>query len=281
MGAYCTLLEYNNIEGMILLSELSRRRIRSINKLIRVGRNEAVLVLRVDKEKGYIDLSKRRVSPEDVTVAEDKFNKSRLVQGIIRHTAEVCKMTTQELCEKVSWPLYKKYSHAFDAFKLAVAEPDTVFAGLDITPKVRDELLENIRHRLMPQPIKLRADVEVSCFTYEGIDAIKNALRKAQISDGDEAVKITLVAPPAYVFVCTSLDKAKGIDLLKRSIEIVKSEIESSGGKCEVKAEPRSVSQKDDDALAQVMDALQKANTDVGGDDDANDMEAEGEGEDE
>jgi translation initiation factor 2 subunit 1 len=34
MGAYVQLLEYNNIEGMILLSELSRRRIRSIHKLI-------------------------------------------------------------------------------------------------------------------------------------------------------------------------------------------------------------------------------------------------------
>jgi len=52
MGAYVELLEYNNIEGMILLSELSRRRIRSINKLIRVGRQEVVVVLRVDKEKG-------------------------------------------------------------------------------------------------------------------------------------------------------------------------------------------------------------------------------------
>lgn len=45
-------LEYDNIEGMILLSELSRRRIRSIQKLIRVGRNEVVVVMRVDKEKG-------------------------------------------------------------------------------------------------------------------------------------------------------------------------------------------------------------------------------------
>ena len=44
----------NNIEGMILLSELSRRRIRSVQKLIRVGRNEVVVVLRVDKEKGKL-----------------------------------------------------------------------------------------------------------------------------------------------------------------------------------------------------------------------------------
>jgi len=56
MGAYVHLLEYNNTEGMILLSELSRRRIRSIQKLIRVGRNEVVVVLRVDTEKGNLIL---------------------------------------------------------------------------------------------------------------------------------------------------------------------------------------------------------------------------------
>jgi translation initiation factor 2 subunit 1 len=50
-------LEYDNTEGMILLSELSRRRIRSVQKLIRVGRNEVVVVLRVDKEKGVPDIS--------------------------------------------------------------------------------------------------------------------------------------------------------------------------------------------------------------------------------
>ena len=81
MGAYVSLLEYNNIEGMILLSELSRRRIRSINKLIRVGKNEVVMVLRVDKEKGYIDLSKRRVDPEDILKCEERFNKAKTVHG--------------------------------------------------------------------------------------------------------------------------------------------------------------------------------------------------------
>lgn len=37
---------------MILHSELSRRRIRSIKKLIRVGKLEVVQVLRVDQKKG-------------------------------------------------------------------------------------------------------------------------------------------------------------------------------------------------------------------------------------
>ena len=38
------------------------------------------MVLRVDKEKGYIDLSKRRVSPEDIAISEERYNKSKLVR---------------------------------------------------------------------------------------------------------------------------------------------------------------------------------------------------------
>lgn len=46
---------------------------------INVGRQEVALVLRVDKDKGYIDLSKRRVSPEDIEQLEEKYNRSKAV----------------------------------------------------------------------------------------------------------------------------------------------------------------------------------------------------------
>lgn len=106
VGAYVRLLEYGNIEGMILLSELSRRRIRSINKLIRVGKNEAVMVLRVDKEKGYIDLSKRRVSQEEIAKCEEKYNKSKQTAGMIRQMIKKTGKTEMELNQMITWPLY-------------------------------------------------------------------------------------------------------------------------------------------------------------------------------
>jgi translation initiation factor 2 subunit 1 len=41
----------------------------------------------VDKEKGYIDLSKRRVSPEDIVKCEERYMKSKTVASILRHVA--------------------------------------------------------------------------------------------------------------------------------------------------------------------------------------------------
>jgi len=37
------------------------------------------------------------------------------------------------------------------------SEPDKVFEGLTMTPEVREELLNNIRRRLTPQPVKIRS----------------------------------------------------------------------------------------------------------------------------
>jgi len=183
MGAYVHLLEYNNIEGMILLSELSRRRIRSINKLIRVGRTEPVIVIRVDKDKGYIDLSKRRVSPEDVERCTEVFSKAKAVNSILRHVAALMGFKTseelEELYKKTAWHFEAKTKvrgSSYDWFKQAVLDPSLLDeCGLDENTKTI--LLENIQQKLTQQAVKIRADIEVACFTYEGIDAVKAALR--------------------------------------------------------------------------------------------------------
>jgi len=267
MGAYVSLLEYDGIEGMILLSALSRRRIRSINKLIRVGRTEIVMVLRVDREKGYIDLSKRRVSPEDIQKCEEKFNKSKAVHSIIRHVSETCKLPVLELYQSFGWDLYKKYGHAYDAFKLAVTQPDKILSTYKVRDDVKNALLKNISRRLTPQAVKIRADLEVTCFGYEGIDAIKDALRAGEaLSSKDLPIKIKLVAPPLYVMMTQSMAKERGIQALEESIGAISKTIKSKGGEINVKAPPRAVSERDDRLLQTMMENLEKQNQEVGGD---------------
>ncbi|KAM0682377.1 hypothetical protein MDAP_002215 [Mitosporidium daphniae] len=273
MGAYVTLLEYNNIEGMVLLSELSRRRIRSIQKLIRVGRNEVVVVLRVDKEKGYIDLSKRRVSPEEVQKCEEKFLKSKAVHTIMRNISEKHSISTESLYEQLGWPLYKQFGHAYDAFKLAIEEPERVFGGPEnpygLDAKVLDDILVNINRRLLPQKAKIRADIEVMCYTFEGIEAIKEALRAGEtLSTEQIPIKIKLVAPPLYVIFTNCFDKIQGLELLAASIAKISEKIVSFGGMLNVKMNPRVVSDVDDLELDAMMKRAEQENAEVSGDED-------------
>jgi len=273
MGAYVSLLEYDNIDGMIQLSELSRRRIRSINKLIRVGRTEVVVVLRVDKEKGYIDLSKRRVSPEDIAKMEEKYNKSKAVHSIMRHVSETTHSPLSELYQMFGWDLYKRFGHAYEAFKIAVTQSDAVLGQYHLNATILDSLLKNIQRRLTPVAVKIRADLEVMCFSEEGIEAIKAALLSGEQQSTEEIqVKIKLVAPPLYVMMTTALDKEKGIAVLESACQSITAVVRSRGGDVVIKAAPRAVSERDDRKLELLMEHLEKQNQEVGGDEPEDDI---------
>lgn len=109
---------------------------------------------------------------------------------------------------------------------------------MTIDEDVFRELQANIIRRLTPQPVKIRADVEVTCFSSEGIDAIKTALVQGEkLSTDLIPIKVKLVAPPLYVLLTTSTDKQGGIDLLTKALEEIGSSIRKGGGEMRIKME--------------------------------------------
>lgn len=281
MGAYVHLLEYNNIEGMILLSELSRRRIRSINKLIRVGKTEPVVVIRVDKEKGYIDLSKRRVSAEDVEKCTERYAKAKAVNSILRHVAELLHYDSddqlEELYQKTAWHFEEKYkkqkASAYDFFKQSVLDP-SILAECGLDEHTKEVLLNNIKRKLTSQAVKIRADVEVACYGYEGIDAVKTALKAGLALSTDELpIKINLIAPPLYVMTTSTPEKQDGLKALNDAIEVIKNKITSLGGVFNVQMAPKVVTATDEAELARQMERAELENAEVAGDDDEEEVE--------
>lgn len=247
MGAYVELLEFNKMEGVVLLTELSRRRIRSINKLIRPGTNEAVMVVRVDQEKGYIDLSKRRVSAEERMKCEDRYTKAKTVQNILKTVCQRLHKNIEDLCEKVSWPLYRKYGHAFLGLQAAVKD-SSVFSELDIEQDVKDMLLEIVMERMAPHPVRCRMDVDVTCLTSNGILAIKDALLAGQATSAESGldIKVHLIAPPKYSITTNHISKETAFAALQAAADAVKASIEAAGGRISISAEPHVVAGEQD-----------------------------------
>lgn len=218
---------------------------------------------------GYIDLSKRRVSPEDIIKCEERYNKSKMVHSIMRHVAEKTNTPILTLYETIGWPLNKKYGHAIDAFKLSITNPD-VWADIAFpNDVVKQELHSYISKRLTPQPTKVRADVEVTCFGYDGIDAVKEALRKAEAKNtADTQVKVKLVSPPLYVLTSQCLDKSHGLVTLEEAIKDIDASIKAAGGSCVVRMAPKAVTESDDAELQALMDKRERENQEVSGDED-------------
>jgi len=246
MGAYCSLLEYNEIEGMILMSELSRRRIRSVNRLIRVGRQEIVAVLRVNKEKGYIDLSKKRVSPEEVLIVEERWNKSKAVHSIMRHVAKNSHFGVEELYRRFGWPMADRFGHAYNGLKYAMENRDKFLSEFDIPKEIYSILFKNIEKRLKQQVVTIRCPIECTCFAAEGIIAIKKALKKGlELSTDDFVVKIKLEAAPRYMLTLSTLKPTEGLKKIQIVIDIITKEINKYNGHLIVKSPPKALLSND------------------------------------
>lgn len=106
------------------------------------------------------------------------------------------------------------------------SEPETVIASLPqpIPASTLSILTATIARRLTPQAIKLRADIELTCYTPSGIDAIKKALRAGEKQSNETVpIKAKLVAPPLYVLSTNATDK------VRRTISVIsRGEIDSN-----------------------------------------------------
>jgi translation initiation factor 2 alpha subunit (eIF-2alpha) len=83
----------------------------------------------------------------------------------------------------------------------------SILAECGLDEHTKDVLLNNIKRKLTSQAVKIRADVEVACYGYEGIDAVKTALKAGlALSTEELPIKINLIAPPLYgIFYITSI----------------------------------------------------------------------------
>lgn len=116
------------------------------------------------------------------------------------------------------------------------SEPDAVFGSLGLDEETLADLRSGIARRLTPKPVKVRADIEVKCFSYAGIEAIKRALTAGEaVSTPEVPIKVRLVAPPLYVMSTTSTDKNAAIELMEKAVDVIGETVRKDKGDITIK----------------------------------------------
>ena len=71
--------------------------------------------------------------------------------------------------------------------------------------------MDILKVRMVPQPVKLRAEFKLNCVTFEGIDAMKAALLEGEkLSNNEMVIKFRIVASPTYECSLVTIKKRKG-----------------------------------------------------------------------
>ncbi len=197
-GAYANLDEYKK-RGFLHISEISSARIRNVRDYVRENQKMVLKVLRVDVEKGHIDLSLRRVTKRERIEKIKSWKKERKADALLNAIAEKSGLSVHEVYEKAGVPLEQKYG-LYEGFEKTVKDGIEVLTKLGIPEDLASVIVQVAEERIRIKMVKVRGVLEVRCVKPNGVKCIQDAFTAAKKAQKAKDIKIEfyVIAAPKY-----------------------------------------------------------------------------------
>jgi len=177
-SVFVNIDEYDK-QGMIHISEISPGRIRNIRDFVKEGKLIVCKVLKVDEEKGHIDLSLRRASDIQRREKINQMKQEQIAEKIIEFAAKQLGKDLKKLQEEIASKVHAKYEYLFPFFEDIVLG-EAKFEDFEI-PKTEADVLEQlVRQRIKPKEVEIKGVVKLKTYDPAGINVIKKALKVAE-----------------------------------------------------------------------------------------------------
>jgi len=236
-GAYVALDEYQK-EGLLHVSEVSSGWVRNIRNFVREGQKFVLKVLRVDAEKGHIDLSLRRVTKRERKERILLWKKERKADSLLRSTSEELKISSQEIYEKVGALLEKEFGGIYEGLEKTAREGAKVLLKVGIPENIATVIEKIAREKIKVPMVKVKGILSLQCPKPNGVNLIRDFLLGAQKIESSRAkIHVYVVAPPRYRIVVSAMDYKEAEEILGRATESVVKNMEKIGGQATFKRE--------------------------------------------
>jgi translation initiation factor 2 subunit 1 len=175
-SVFVELLEYGRKSGIVHISEVSPGRIRNLRDFVSVGRQIVCKVLRIDRERGHIDLSLRRVNSTQRREKLDEIKQELKAEQLVKNLAKKLGKKPEVLYKEISEKIFEGYSHVYLCFK-DVASGDVDLVKLGIDKNVAKEFTEAIIEKFKPAKIRIEGEIVLQTFHPDGVEKIKATLQ--------------------------------------------------------------------------------------------------------
>lgn len=229
-GAYVKLDEYDK-RGLLHISEISSSWIKNIRNFVREGQKVVLKVLRVNAEKGHIDLSLRRVTKREKIEKIMSWKKERKAETLMRSVAEKAGLSLEEVYEKAGFLIEEKYG-LYEGFEKVVKEGVKVLTEIGVPKKLATVIAEVAKERVRIPMVKVKGIVELRCMRPNGVKLIKEAFLNAKKAEKfqDAELRFYVVAAPKYCVEVLAENYRHAEAVLQRVAKNIVSNIIKAGG---------------------------------------------------
>jgi len=228
-GAFVTLDEYDGREGFIHIAEVASGWVKYIRDYIREGQKVVCKVIRVDREKGHIDLSLKNVNAhqkrEKLQAWKDEQHANHLIEIALQKAG----------IDKDAWmtawgsKLIDKYGSLYAALENMVEEEEGTLPEAS-KEKWFKEVLTVAKENIVPSKVTVEGYLMLTAPGKDGIIRIKNALAEVKRYRN---LNISYLGAPYYRIIATGKDYKSAEETLKKGSNLVIKALVSNGGVAE------------------------------------------------
>ena len=236
-GAYVKLDEYNK-RGLLHVSEISSSWIRNIRDFVREGQKLVLKVLRVDSEKGHVDLSLRRVTKREKIEKTMAWKKERKAEALVRGVAEKTGMQVQEIYDKAGDLMENEYG-LYEGFEKAVKEGVEPLTKLGVPEEIAKAISEVAQERIHVPMVRVKGTIELRCMKPNGVRIIKDAFSNEKKAERPSGIKLRfyVIAAPKYSIEVLAEDYKRAEETFQTVAQNIVSTVTKAGGQGNFKRE--------------------------------------------
>jgi len=227
-GAFVSLDEYEGKEGFIHIGEIATGWIKYIRDHIREGQKVVCKVLRVDPERGHIDLSLKRVNEHQKRDKIQEWKNEKKAEKLFEIVAQRLNKDVNECYEEFGFELIDKFGTLYGAFE-EVAINEDVLSEEGFSSDWCEVFEQVAKENITPPYVRISGYVELSTSAPDGIEKIRKVLSEAE----RDTVKITYVGAPRYRIYVRAEDYKTAEEMLSATANSIIEEFQKLGGEGE------------------------------------------------
>jgi len=215
-------------EGFIHITEVAPGWIKYIRDYVREGQKCVCKVLKVDEQKGHIDLSLKAVNEHQKREKVQAFKNEQKADKLMEFVAGKLEKSVDDCWEEFGYALVDKFGSLYAAFEAAVVDERTIEKVGPGTPWVAG-FLAVARENITPPYVDIDGYVEITCPRPDGAKHIRDALVKIQ-KDDKASVKVQYIGAPRYRLLVRANDYKTAEEEIQKAAQKAIKYIEAHGG---------------------------------------------------
>ncbi|MCS7135272.1 MAG: S1 RNA-binding domain-containing protein [Candidatus Aenigmarchaeota archaeon] len=196
-SALCTLDEYNNVEGMIHVSEVSGKWVKDIRKYVKVDKKYVAKVISVDERKKFVLLSLKRLSKREKDEKMNEIKREQRAEKLLSLFARKKGISLEKAYELIGYKLQEIYGDIFVGFEYALKQPENLIKR-GISKEDVALMKETVNEFMKRKITRIKAEIRLKFFGPNGIKRIKEVLTNIK---NKYNLDIKYVSAPKYLVV--------------------------------------------------------------------------------